>query len=349
MFFRHNKSKNLLWRTIIITSCLALSLSACTSFDSATNNTKTKTQKVKFILDWTPNTNHTGIYVAKAKGWYKEAGLEVEILGYSKAGVVNVLENRGADFGMSYATELAIANSAGAHLKIVYNLQQKSSVGVAVRKDSNINSPKDLDGKVYAAYDAGENTANIKEMIKKAGGKGDFKTIIMNTGAYEAVADKKADFAEGFTTWEGVEFEIRNVPFRFFYPADYGVPTSPCVPGIAANNEIIKKNPEIVKKFVQATMKGYNYTVAHPQEAAKILLQENPQAKLKPELVFKSQAQLSAKYWTDDRGGTGFANLKLWQQYLDHLTKMGTIKDANGHPLTTPPNANTMVTNEFVQ
>lgn len=342
--FKRIKSK----KAIAVISLAALisvaGISACSSSDS-----KTGMEKTSIVLDWTPNTNHTGIYVAEKLGYYKEAGLNVEIKGYPQAGVEAVLGNNGADFGISGLDLVAKANAAGSKLKMVYNLQQKSSSVAVFRPDSAIKAPKDLDGKTLAAWGATDTGLRIRQMIINDGGKGDFKKVVVGIGAYEAVAQKRADFAEGLSTWESLEYELRGTPFKQFYPQDYGVTTSPCTFGIATSDELIKKNPKLVKNFIQATMKGYNYAVKHPDEAGKILVEMAPEAKLNPELVKRSQEMLSKDFWPDSRGGTGMADMQKWQEYLNYLAETKQLQDPNGKPLTVPLKADTQVTNEFVK
>lgn len=334
-------------RAITIVALTAListvGISACSSKSTA------GLKKTSIVLDWTPNTNHTGIYVAEKLGYYKDAGLEVEIKGYPQAGVEAVLGNGGADFGISGLDLIAKANAAGSNLKMVYNLQQKSSSVVVYQPNSTIKTPRDLDNKTLAAWGATDTGLRIRQMIINDGGKGNFKKVVVGIGAYEAVAHKRADFAEGLSTWESLEYELRGTPFKQFYPQDYNVTTSPCTFGIATNDKLIKKNPELVKNFIQATMKGYNYAVKHPDEAGKILIEMAPEAKLNPELVKRSQEMLSKNFWPDGRGGTGKADLGKWQKYLDYLAQTKQLQDPNGKPLTTPLNANTQVTNEFVK
>lgn len=306
-------------------------------------------KKVSIVLDWTPNTNHTGVFVAMEKGFFKEAGLEVEVKGYSKAGAESVLANGGADFAFSYASGLASAITSGNEIKMVYNLQQKSSSGIAVRADSKINGPKDLDGKVFASGSGAETGDKLKRMIIADGGKGEFETVIVGIGAYEAVANGQADFAEGLTTWEGIEFELRGEPLRFYYPADYGIVQSPAQMGIATSNKLIAEDPELVQKFVSAAKQGFDFALENPKEAAEILVKQNPEAKLNPELALKSQEMLSKDFWRDARGKTGFADLDRWQAFLDSLVEAKLLTDAKGEPVSGKLDPNNFVTNQFVK
>ncbi|MDO5746040.1 MAG: ABC transporter substrate-binding protein [Actinomycetaceae bacterium] len=343
-----------------LATIVALGLSGCSS--PADKNTAQETeafgssektdsnlQTVSVILDWTPNTNHTGIYVAQQQGLYEKAGLKVEIQGYSKAGVEAVLSNNGAQFGFTGLNGVAQAHAGSQDIKIVYNLQQRASNGISVMESSPFQRPKDLDGKIFATYGADDAGAIVRKVIQGDGGKGHFETIVVGTGSYEAVVQGRADFAEGLTTWEGLEYKLRGKPLRFFYPDDYGVQTSPCLIGIGTTEKLINDNPKLVEKFIRATKQGYDYALQHPEEAAKILVEANPQAKINAELAIESQKMLAEEFWKDSRGETGLADLDKWKTYLNYMSEEKLITDPQGNPTKRPPNAAELVTNEFVR
>lgn len=322
-----------------------------TTGDSQRDDTKADNELIKtsIILDWAPNTNHTGVFVAQAKGYYAEAGLEVEIKGFAQSGVESVLATGGADFGISYLDGLAFANASGANLMMIYNLQQEANDGVAVNPKSGIERPRDLDGKTWAAITSPVSGLKVKQMIINDGGEGEFESVQTGMSAYEAVMQNKADFAVALWSWEGINFELRGTPLKFFFPQDYGVESTPCGIGIAANKNLITENPDLVKNFISSTKKGYDFALEHPEEAAEILVHSAPEAKLDSELVKQSQIDLSRKYWRDERGETGLANLERWQKYLNFLQENGIVLDKDGKVLTEPQRAEDLVTNEFVK
>lgn len=336
---------------LLLSGLLALpvALAGCaTGADSDQTSSGQAGDEVSIGLDWTPNTNHTGIYVAQQKGYYADAGIDLNVLGYSQAGVESVMGSGGADFGFSGVETLAAAKASDLDLTMVFNLQQRSSYGVAVRQDSDIASPKDLDGKTLAAYGAGATSFATTQMIQADGGQGNFDTVVVGTGALDAVVAGKADFAEALATWEVLQYELQGDEFRMFFPDDYGVPTSPALLGISARSELIADNPDLVARFVQATEKGYEYAVDNPDEAAQILIDANPQVNLDPELTKASQELLSSDYWPDPEGSVGHADPEAWQTYLDLLTSGGLVVGADGQPYTSKLNASELVTNEFL-
>ena len=108
------------------------------------------TQKVTVALDWTVNTNHIGLFVARDKGFYREAGLEVDILPYSDTGAGTLVANRVADFGINGTISLFSQKTGGADLKAVYAVVQSETGRVVFNAArSEIKSPRDLDGLTY--------------------------------------------------------------------------------------------------------------------------------------------------------------------------------------------------------
>lgn len=304
--------------------------------------------KVRVILDWTPNTNHTGLYVAIDQGYYAKEGLDVEILPFSSSGVEPVLSSGGADFGISGSEALTFARASGQKLKSVFIIQQKPSLqlGVAANRD-DIKSPKDLDGKIYAGFGLPFEQPIVRTVIKAAGGKGVFDAVSLSTSAYEAVYSKKADFALPLTTWEGIEGKLKGTPLKFFDPTEYGVPPSYQLL-LAASDDYLAKHEAIAKRFLKATQKGYAYAVEHPKEAAAILIKQNPSGNLDAELVNESQAELSGSYWADAKGKVGYASPERWDAYTKFLFDAGVLTGADGKAINKAPAAAELFTNKYL-
>ncbi len=143
---------------------------------------------VTVALDWTPNTNHTGIYVARDLGYYKAAGIDVKILPYASTAPETLVSHGKADFGFSYSAGIAFARAAGADVTSVFAVLQHTALEVGVRADrSDIKTPKDLDGKVYAGFGTPDEKPLLQTVIRHAGGTGTFKDVTLNTSAYDAV------------------------------------------------------------------------------------------------------------------------------------------------------------------
>ncbi|MCV3769080.1 ABC transporter substrate-binding protein [Rhizobium sp. TRM95796] len=204
-------------------------------------------QDVKIALDWTPNTDHIGLFVAEAKGYFKDAGLNVRILPYTDAGVASLVSNGAADFGID-DVGLYSQRAAGADIK----------------------TPKDLDGLTYGGFGSAWENTLLSSIIRKAGGKGEFKTVTLCTSAYEALANKSVDFTLEILTREGVQAELSGAKLKEFKYSDYGVPDQ-YTTIIVSSDVYLKANPETAKSFLAAVKKGYAFAADKPEEAADIL------------------------------------------------------------------------------
>lgn len=306
-------------------------------------------QKVTVALDWTPNTNHTGLYVARDKGFYAEAGLDVEILPYGDTSSGTLVSNGIADFGVTGAIGFFTQRTAGADLKAVYAVVQTETgrlVFDATRGD--IQSPKDLDGLTYGGFGSNWEKALIATLIRNDGGKGEFETVTLGTAAYEALANGAVDFTLEVYTWEGVKAELEGRGQRAFRYADYGVPDQHTT-FVASSEAYLSANPEAAASFVQATRRGYEYAVEHPDEAAEILIAANSDVLTDPALIRASlKALIDGNYLRSADGVIGTIDPAKIEAMGEFLFTSGILRDADGNPVTDRPDFSTYFTNEHL-
>ncbi|WP_421912196.1 ABC transporter substrate-binding protein [Mesorhizobium sp.] len=295
-------------------------------------------QKVTVALDWTVNTNHIGLFIARDKGFYADAGLQAEILPYGDTGSGTLVSNRIADFGISGALGLFTQKSAGADLKAVYAVVQHETGRVVFNADrAGIKSPRNLDGLTYGGFGSAWENALISTIIRHDGGKGDFKTVTLGTSAYEALADGSVDFTLEVSTWEGVDAELRGMKQRSFRYADYGVPDEHTT-FIASSEAYLTANPKIAAAFVQATQRGYEFAVGHPEEAAALLISANKDALTNPALIQASlKALIDGHYLRGESGTIGTIDKAKIEAMGGYLFSAGILRDADGNALKQEP------------
>ncbi|MBZ9727705.1 ABC transporter substrate-binding protein [Mesorhizobium sp. CO1-1-11] len=307
------------------------------------------TRTVTVALDWTVNTNHIGLFVARDKGFYREAGIEVDILPYSDTGAGTLVANHVADFGINGTISLFTQKTAGADLKGVYAVVQSETgrlVFNAAR--SEIKSPKDLDGLTYGGFGSAWETALISTIIRHDGGKGDFETVTLGTSAYEALANGSVDFTLEVSTWEGVEAELRGVKQRSFVYADHGVPDEHTTL-ISSSEAYLQANPELSSSFIQATRRGYQFAVDHPGEAATLLIAANKDALTNPALVHASlKALLEGNYLRGQNGAIGTLDPAKMEAIGNYLFAAGILRDADGKVLPQSPDFARYFSNAFL-
>ncbi len=178
--------------------CSLLLLSGCAGngpdnqTGSEDSDSKQDLKKVTVVLDWTPNTNHTGLYAAKDKGYFKEEGLDVEIIMPGEAGADQLTASGKADFGVSYQESITEARVQGVPLVSIAAVIQHNTSGFASPAEKNIKSPKDFEGKTYGGWGAPVEKSVIDSLMKKENANID-KVSIVNMGDADFFTAVKRD------------------------------------------------------------------------------------------------------------------------------------------------------------
>ena len=319
---------------VLLFSLLVILAVACGKKDSQGNggngekkSNESPSKKISIVLDWTPNTNHTGLFVAKELGYFKEEGLEnVEIVQPPEGSTTALIGAGGAQFGISFQDTLAKSFSSDSPVPVtaVAAIIQHNTSGIISLKEKGIDSPKKLEGHKYATWDDEIEKAILKKIITDDGGDFSKVKMIPNTVTDVVTALKTdIDAVWVYYAWDGVATELAGLQTNFLNFADYGKELDYYSPVIIANNDYLKKNPEEAKKVLRAIKKGYEYAIANPEEAAKILVKNAPELKL--ELVIKSQKWLASKYKADV-AEWGVIDQNRWDLFYEWLFKNGLIK-----------------------
>lgn len=304
---------------------------------------------VRLALDWTPNTNHTGFYVTRSKGWYADAAIALDVLPYGGTAPEAVLAAGQADCGISFQDSLTFAVAAGAPIRSVMAILQHPAQEIAVLESSDITRPRMLDGKTYAGFGYPNEVPTLQAVVREDGGRGEFDVVTLDTAAYEALYQGRADFVITFTAWEGVEAELRGIALRTFAFTDYGFPDFYQVV-LACNTDWLAANPDTARAFVGATVRGFEFAASNPDEAATILVQENPG-------VFDANTELplvSSRFMSengllvDAAGRVGIQTLEEWTGYSSFLYEQGLLTGPDGRPLAAAPDYASLFTNDLL-
>ena len=283
-------------------------------------------QKIKIVLDWVPNTNHTGLYVAKDLGYFKEEGLDVEIVQPPEGSTTALIGAGGSEFGISFQDTLAksFAKESPVPVTAVAAILQHNTSGIISLKEKGIDSPKKLEGKKYATWEDNIEQAILKKLVTDD--KGDFSKVkLIPYTITDVVTGLKTDVDAVWVyyAWDGIATERAGLQTNFLKIRDYGEELDYYSPVIIANNDFLKKNPEIAKKVLKAIKKGYEYAMKNPEESAKILVKNSPELDIN--LVTASQKWISKEYQSDAKEW-GIIDGNRWNRFYEWLYKNKAVE-----------------------
>ena len=281
--------------------CLA-GCGSSNSSDGSDSDTASDLTKVTFVLDWTPNTNHNGVYVAQAKGYFEEAGLEVEIVQPPDDGAEAMVASGKADFGVSFQDYMVPALAGEEKtmpMTAVAAILQHNLSGIMSAADNGITSPAKMEGHTYATWELPIEQAILKECVEADGG--DFSKVEMVPETIDdevaALSSKQVDCIWVYYGWAGVAAEVKDFAINYFAFKDIDDAFDYYSPVIIANDELLANDPDTAKAFLAAVSKGYEFAIENPDEAADILIEANPE--IDANLVKASQKYLADQYQAD--------------------------------------------------
>ncbi|MGN0287312.1 MAG: ABC transporter substrate-binding protein [Atopobiaceae bacterium] len=279
-----------------------------------------QTTQLSFCLDYTPNTNHTGIYVAQSKGYFSDEGLSVDIIQPGDGTAEQVIGSGQAQFGVSYQDYIAnsLASDSPMPIEALAAVIQHNTSGIMSRKADGITHPAALEGHTYATWDMPVEQATMKQVVTKDGGDWS-KVKLVPYETDDDVAGLQANMYDAVWVYEGWAVQnahLQNVDINYFSFIDTDETFDYYTPVIAGNTDYVKANPDIAKAFLRAVKKGYEYCVDNPDDAADILCQAVPE--LDASLVKQSQSYLAQQY-TADASSWGVIDPSRWSRFYQWL------------------------------
>ena len=319
----------------------SLILTGCSNSKTSENNSSEnkELEKVTVILDYVANTNHTGMYVALDQGYYEEAGLDVEIIEPTEGATATLISVGKGDFGISYQEDVTVALTSDDPLpiKAIAALIQHNTSGFATYADKNIQTPKDFEGKTYSGWGGPGEEAVLKAVMTQNDADYNQLNVVVSDGSgFEALKDK-VDIMWFFEAWDNVKCKMNDFPINYMELRDLDERLDYYTPVIIANTKTLEERPEMTKKFLAATEKGYRYAITNPEDSAKILQKSAPDYPL--EMLTMSQEYLSGKYMEDTENWGEMKDI-VWDNYTDFMVEYGVINQ--------PIEASKCYTNEFL-
>eukprot|EP00613_Pedinella_sp_CCMP2098_P046065 CAMPEP_0171843594 /NCGR_PEP_ID=MMETSP0992-20121227/15962_1 /TAXON_ID=483369 /ORGANISM="non described non described, Strain CCMP2098" /LENGTH=363 /DNA_ID=CAMNT_0012461219 /DNA_START=67 /DNA_END=1160 /DNA_ORIENTATION=- len=303
--------------------------------------TELNKRKIVLALDWTPNTNHLGFYVAKATGLYDKFGLDVQLLStndeaYSTSylpspggewrpprvcDAVQPGRERDATFALNSPEGAVNWNTSGADrpkLKAVAACLQKRTSAVVTLASSGLSRPKDLDGKVYASYGARFEGRIVRALIEADGGTGEYNEVVLPMlGIWSTLLEGKAD-----ATWVFMGGDLNA-----FKMEDFGIPYA-YSPLVMAHPDTLQQEPEVVRTFLEASALGWQHACADPSGAASALVElalRDSGVALDLGMVQESAEFIAGYALREADGAWGVMDPAVWAKYLAWLDQTGLL------------------------
>ena len=318
--------------SIALIGALVLGITGCQSggdtSTSSASDENSNLKEVTLVLDYVPNTNHTGIYVAQEKGYFEDEGLKVNIIepGDNNTSAALVAAGKG-NFGVSYQEDVTYARAAEEPMpiKAIATIIQHNTSGFASLKDSGIESPADFEGKTYAGWQSPSEEAVIQAVMKAAGADPSTLTIVGADGSGVSQLNHGIDLIWEFKGWALTQAEMEGMEFNYMPLNSLDPRLDYYTPLIITNEDMINNDPETVQAFINAVKKGYEYAINNPDESAEILSKYVPEYDL--DFLKKSQEYLSQEY-AKDAPSWGVMKDSVWDGYTEFMAEYGLIDEA---------------------
>jgi putative hydroxymethylpyrimidine transport system substrate-binding protein len=283
-------------------------------------------QKLSIALDWYPNANHAGLYLAQERGYFTDAGLEVEL--YTPSDPTVVLQTVGAgrdDFGISYQTDVLLARAEGVPVVSVAALVQHPLMGVMALESSSIAQPADLVGKTVGYPGIPSQQAFLQTMLESDGASiDDVELINVDFNLVPALISGQTDAVMGaYWTHETILAEQEGYPVTMLRVEDWGVPDYYELV-LVASEEQVASNPAQISALLGAVEPGYLDAIAEPEAAIAAMKQAYPEL---DEQVEEQGIGLLAGVWLDPDGRYGAQSAERWAAYADWMKQSGLIPD----------------------
>lgn len=297
--------------------------------------------KITLWLDWYPNSDHAGIYVAMARGYYAAEGLQVNAQVPSGAADALKLVTQGnGDIGISYESSVMLARDKGIPVTATGAIVQKPLNAVLALASTGITRPRDLQGHLVGVAGDPSDYTDLKALLSHDGG--DYaKVHIVNVGynLLPALLAHRVDAIIGaYWTWEALQAAQKGVKVNALRLDQWGVPTYNELVFVTGPGQL-KREPTILAAFERATYRGYAYAAAHPAEATADLLKAPGVLSTSTPLIEHS-IRLLAPLFSDSHGRYGTMDPRLWQAYANWMTA--------GHLLSDHLNVSQAITARFL-
>ena len=282
---------------------------------------------VKLALDWFPNANHVGLFIAQNKGYFDAEGLDVEM--YTPSDPSTVLQTVGAGsdhFGMSYQPDVLLARDKGVPVVSVLGVVQHPLNSVMTLETSGLTAPSQLKGKKVGYPGIPTNEPLLDTMLKQDGLRGleDVEMVNIGWNISESLIGEKVDAVIGaYWTHESIHMENLGYPVNVMRMEDWGVPDYYELV-LVTGESYLAENEDVVERFVRAMKRGYEEAIADAQAGVDVLAAAN-EGEI-DEAIDRPGADLLVDLWQlPGGGGFGTQETARWDGFVQWMKDNGMI------------------------
>lgn len=307
-------------KLVLITLGIALILSACSN-SQVQNEALTH---IRLPMGYIANIQYAPFYVAVEKGYFRDAGIELEFDYKFETDGVALVGAGELPFAVVSGEQVLLARSQGLPVTYVTAWYQQFPVSVIARSDLGVLVPQDLKGKKIGLPGLfGANYVGLRALLFEAGmSESDVTLDAIGFNQVDLMTVGQQDIIVGYAANEPIQLRAQGIPVTEIRVADYVQLASN---GILANEKVIAENPELVQAFVGAFLKGLADTIANPDEAFKIGESYIPNFADLDAKVQKKVLEVSIEQWRADR--PGYSDPQAWENMQNVLFDMGFITE----------------------
>lgn len=306
-------------------------------------------ESVKVALDWSPNTIHAGLLLAYHKGAYRDAGLEVSFISpevdeYALT-PARRLSRQQVDFAIAPSESVISYNTSRRPVALtsVASILQRDTSAIVSLKSSGITRPAQLDGKVYASYNARFEDGIVRKMVQYDGGRGDFTSVaITRLGIWDMLKKGEADATWVFMPWEGVEGEMNGVELNVFRMEEYDIPYG-YTPLLLAHISNIHRRKEAYRRFMKITDEAYKQAGENPAETADFLCRYVEHEDFANPAFIEASLRALQPALLNEEGEWGKMKAGVWGKFINWLVDHKILRPQR------PVEGRYMFTNELLE
>lgn len=281
-------------------------------------------EKISIRLKWLNQAQFAGFYYAVKAGYYKDEGLDVTLnAGGVDFPAVQMVAGGSDHFGITGADQILLAREKGIPIVALAVIYRKSPFVLFALKESGIDTPQEFVGKKVGVKLGGNEELTYRALLKNAGVNSKQLEEIPVKFDITSLLTKQIDVWPGYAINEPITAEEQGYPVNLIWPSDYGV--NLYADTLFTTEEMIKTKPDVVRKVVEATIKGWEEALKNPEQAVTYTLQYSDKLTREHETKMMNASIPLVK---PDNNPIGFMDRAVWAAMQDLLLKQGFIKQA---------------------